>query len=151
MVTIMPEDLKKFFSKSIKTMESAWLSSYDIEYDLEVAYHDNDIIAVSKIKRKDTMIKKIVYLSNEYDVSIDLSMDTSFRKLQSRDLISRNLEKIENTSIAVPINAFRVFITKFKITKIEDKEYKSSEVSKDYSLVLFELMKYFEKYKKVYK
>ena len=151
MVTIMPEDLKKFFSKSIKTMESAWLSSYDIEYDLEVAYHDNDIIAVSKIKRKDTMIKKIVYLSNEYDVNIDLSMDTSFRKLQSRDLISRNLEKIENTSIAVPINAFRVFITKFKITKIEDKEYKSSEVNKDYSLVLFELMKYFEKYKKVYK
>lgn len=151
MVTIMPEDLKKFFSKSIKTMESAWLSSYDIEYDLEVAYHDNDIIAVSKIKRKDTMIKKIVYLSNEYDVNIDLSMDTSFRKLQSRDLLNRNLEKIENTSIAVPINAFRVFITKFKITKIEDKEYKSSEVSKDYSLVLFELMKYFEKYKKVYK
>ena len=109
MVTIMPEDLKKFFSKSIKTMESAWLSSYDIEYDLEVAYHDNDIIAVSKIKSKDPMIKKIVYLSNEYDVNIDLSMDTSFRKLQSRDLISRNLEKIENTSIAVPINAFRVF------------------------------------------
>lgn len=151
MVTIIPEDLKKFFSKSIKTMESAWLSSYDIEYDLEVAYHDNDIIAVSKIKRKDTMIKKIVYMSNEYDVNIDLSMDTSFRKLQSRDLLNRNLEKIENTSIAVPINAFRVFITKFKITKIEDKEYKSSEVSKDYSLVLFELMKYFEKYKKVYK
>lgn len=151
MVTIMPEDLKKFFSKSIKTMESAWLSSYDIEYDLEVAYHDNDIIAVSKIKRKDTMIKKIVYMSNEYDVNIDLSMDTSFRKLQSRDLLNRNLEKIENTSIAVPINAFRVFITKFKITKIEDKEYKSSEVNKDYSLVLFELMKYFEKYKKVYK
>ncbi len=42
-------------------------------------------------------------------------------------------------------------MTKFKYTELNGKEYKTTEISKDYSLILFELMKYFNKNKKVYK
>ena len=151
MITIQPEDLKKFFSKTIKVIETAWLSSYDLEYDLEVAYFEGDVIAVSKIKRKNSMIKKVVYMDNNFDVNIDLSMDTNFKKIEISNLINRDLEKVQNTSVTKPINAFRVYVTKFKYTELKGKEYKTTEISKDYSLILFELMKYFNKNKKVYK
>ena len=147
---VKTKDLREFFNKSIKSIESAWLSEIDIQYDVEVIYWQNRIIGVSKIKRNNSMIKKILYVDNEFYAVTDSDLNTKMSKVEARGSLALDLNKTQNMSCLVAINTQNVFIEKFKVIHIKNETFKSNEVSVDYLNVITELINYYDKNKKAY-